>query len=433
MGAGQTKEYSGGYRILKISESSPASKCNLEIFFDYIVKIDDVELLDGSRSIYNCFVDKLKQHENKELVLIVYNCRYNQIKEVKIIPHQWKGNGLLGININYEKFNALNEGVRVLEIIKDSPAYKSNFIEFNDYIIGYEHNIVRDKNELLEYMNTCCLSNSNTNGITTFMLYVYNSETEKIRKVQIEVNKEWSGKGLLGCNTGIGYLHNISICKNEIVNNKTNIVESIKECTPLYSHKNNNNLMNNSCSFVDSEGYNVTNGHVHNIVNALDNNEINKINLSNKNDFEDKSKELFNSNNKCNVIKKNDLPIYQNENKKNYEKCSTIEQKGNEGEMHKQESNLSDKNCDNSTINNNDNNNNGICENDDDESDSITRPVNDYTNYVKNMKLYTEELMEIYEDMNKNGEILNSIKMRTMQNTINYDNLLTDTKQNSDI
>lgn len=230
MGSKHSLPAAGGYRVMKVSEDSPASCKGLEIFFDYIVQMNNVQLIDASRKTYEEFIETIKDHENKSVQLHVYNCRYDETRVIQIEPKRWKGNGLLGININFEPFTALNEGARVLDVLKNSPAYNSKLSEYTDYIIGYDNGIFRNKEEVLNYVNMSYLNQMKESGIepVEIILFVYNSKSENIRRVSLQLSNNWGGEGLLGCNIANGILHKIP----NVQKKKDSLLQKIESTNP---------------------------------------------------------------------------------------------------------------------------------------------------------------------------------------------------------
>ncbi|CRG97184.1 golgi re-assembly stacking protein 1, putative [Plasmodium gallinaceum] len=426
MGAEQTKEIRGGYRILRIYENSPASESDIEIFFDYIIQIDDLKLIDSSQRIYECFMEKIRENENKVVLLLVYNCRYKKVKEVKVTPRKWKGNGLLGLNINYEFLNAMNEGTRILDIFENSPAFKSDLNEYSDFIIGCDNNIFRNQEELMNYININYMNYIKENKEEKYKtyFYVYNCITEKIRRVEIEPNNAWGGKGLLGCNIANGFLHKIPLCKENILKKKTD-VENGKESNIHYIENINeetNNKSNNKYAENDSSNCN-------NIKNVSCNDKINNTNTLN--DHTIKNNEINNEKNrdidKFYSYDKNNNDIKNNDNNKNIEYYEDNNNDINNDENNNiKRDNFNDIN-DNKfgSLMQNQKENGEKCKTEVNLDDSIEN-IDSYSNYVKKMKIYSEELVEIYEDMNRNSEILNNIGVSTKINFLDNKNNSTD-------
>jgi hypothetical protein len=111
-------------------ESSPGAVCGLHEKEDFILAMDDRELLGVAlndigeivKVIYSfvepkcalvsgftfaLFLLSFQEHENKPLILTVFNAQTKVIREVTLVPtSDWPGEGLLGIKLKltvYEK------------------------------------------------------------------------------------------------------------------------------------------------------------------------------------------------------------------------------------------------------------------------------------------------------------------------------------------
>lgn len=477
-----------GYRILRISENSPCSNVGLEIFFDYIIQIDDLKLLDSSKRTYDNFIEKIKLHENKELTLDIYNCRYDKIKKVKVIPGKWEGNGLLGIHISYEFLNALNEGVRILEILENSPAYQSQLIEYEDFIIGYDKGIFRNQDEFMSYINMNNIIKENSHDkkvLFNTILYVYNYKHENIRKVQIQLNDSWGGKGLLGCNVATGYLHKIPPCQIKDKEEKENI--NLKESFSSSHIKNNESESNNykkehmDITKVNDLEIVLLNDSVGKNTNNINNTESNEKDSTNiiplwkneaeksgredknyinsqdvelnhdnnikymKNDSNSNSHSSNGSSKTLEVDMDNNAETINYDDKFSYELKSTLDDQPEE-DMHEiKKENFQNEQVILEDIKREEPNNSQEIKNEIDtynfknedikdeihiikpepintDNDKTSRLVESYSDYVKKMTIYSKEMNEIYESMNKNSEILNSIKMNATFNYVNDNN-----------
>ncbi|GAB65384.1 hypothetical protein PCYB_061160 [Plasmodium cynomolgi strain B] len=201
MGAGHAKEGSGGYRIVRICPEGPVSECDMEIFFDYIVQIEDVKLQDASRKTYESFMQKVREGENKEVRLLVYSCRYDKLKEVHVKPRKWRGKGLLGMNISYEKANAMKEGIQIVRIEDGYLDIKNKITEKEDIIIGHGENILRNFDELCNFVegNLFSYHGERKKAPLELSFYVYNKVRGDVRMVNLKVDPTWGRHGLLGC------------------------------------------------------------------------------------------------------------------------------------------------------------------------------------------------------------------------------------------
>lgn len=197
MGNSQSDELDKvGYRVLGVQPSSPSAQIGLVSFFDFIVAANDVEL----RTFDTTLVEMIKEHEDKELLLKVYNCKNNSLRDVVLIPRKWSGEGMLGVTIRFDSFFEAEEHLcHVLEIEKDSPAELAGLQAGTDYLLGTTEKVFKDSDILFDELN------ENIDKPVEF--YVYNSETDEVRVVVIMPNANWGGSGILGANVAHGYLH----------------------------------------------------------------------------------------------------------------------------------------------------------------------------------------------------------------------------------
>eukprot|EP00922_Rhytidocystis_sp_ex-Travisia-forbesii_P041443 GHVS01061905.1.p1 GENE.GHVS01061905.1~~GHVS01061905.1.p1 ORF type:complete len:481 (+),score=64.49 GHVS01061905.1:233-1675(+) len=201
MGAGQS-DANGGFRIFKVSRNSPAERAGLEVFFDYIVEIDDLQVIHASEESQRSFFEKVQQCVNQQIKLVVYNMRTKQFRDVYVTPAKWGGSGLLGATVRYDTFeSAGTQGVRVLDVFTNSPAALAGLVPYSDYILGTADIAFKDLDELIESVST--------HVGRQLSLYVYNSETETLRELLIVPSYQWGGQGCLGCDIGVGFIHRV--------------------------------------------------------------------------------------------------------------------------------------------------------------------------------------------------------------------------------
>ncbi|CAG9854014.1 unnamed protein product [Phyllotreta striolata] len=194
-----------GYHVLRVQENSPASKAGLQPFFDFIVSINGTRLDKDNDTLKTI----LKNGIGKQLPLAVYSCKTQGVRSVTIEPSDtWGGQGLLGISIKFCSFEVAKENVwHILEVHPNSPASMAGLKPFTDYIISSD-SILYEREDLYNLIE-------GHDGIS-LKLYVYNSDEDRCREVNITPNSRWGGDGLVGCSIGYGYLHRIPVRSNVI-------------------------------------------------------------------------------------------------------------------------------------------------------------------------------------------------------------------------
>ena len=198
MGQTQTTEYSG-YRVLSVLPGSPGISANLDSYFDFITEAAGVRLNSPEQP----FTDIIQQHVGRVLKLKVYNCMTQTERIVDLQPrNDWGGSGLLGITIRFDNYeNVVSEVIHILKCEPNSPSEKAGLRPLTDYLLGTSDQVFHDENELAE----ACLQSVRQ----PMFVYVYNSKDERVRQVSITPSYEWGGEGLLGCDIGSGYLHQL--------------------------------------------------------------------------------------------------------------------------------------------------------------------------------------------------------------------------------
>lgn len=189
----------GGVRVFKVSPGSPAAEAGLEVFFDFIVAINGVNLEPGEQSV---FAKHIQDAENGTAKITVYNTRANMTREVTVMPRKWAGNGLLGATVRYDAVDvAENHGIRVLEVFPNSTAAHAGLVPFQDFLLGTPQRVFHDIDELVEVVQ------ANINE--RMQVYVYNADSESVRETILMPNNAWGGDGCIGCDIGTGLLHRI--------------------------------------------------------------------------------------------------------------------------------------------------------------------------------------------------------------------------------
>jgi hypothetical protein len=189
-----------GYRVLGVQASSPASKVGLVSFFDFIVEANGVPLYSKEISY---FVNLIREFSDKELPLLVYNCKMHTTREVVLVPTtNWPGEGYLGVAIRFDSYLDAEEHLcHVLEVEPDSPAELAGLQASTDYLLGTSNLVFNDTDILFEELSL--------HIDRTCEFYVYSSVTDEVRVVVIMPNTQWGGEGILGAHIAHGYLHGL--------------------------------------------------------------------------------------------------------------------------------------------------------------------------------------------------------------------------------
>ncbi len=109
--------------------------------------------------------------------------------------------GLLGLSIRFSSFEKANENVwHILDVQPHSPAALAGLRSNTDYIIGAD-TLLNDSEDFYALIES--------NQGKSIKLYVYNSDNDLTREINLTPNIGWGGEGSLGCGIGYGYLHRI--------------------------------------------------------------------------------------------------------------------------------------------------------------------------------------------------------------------------------
>lgn len=188
------------FHVLQVSPNSPASRAKLVPYFDYIVSVNGITVLQESP---NVVAEMARSSVERPLRFGVYNARTDSVREVSIVPSRnWGGEGLLGCSIRYSTtLGAVERAWRILEVYEKSPALRAGLIPEKDWIIAAaDLNILNDA-DFTEFLIQ--------NKKHPVRLVVYNSAQDVCRIVSIVPDFEWGGPGCLGCDIGTGVLNRI--------------------------------------------------------------------------------------------------------------------------------------------------------------------------------------------------------------------------------
>ncbi|XP_037039390.1 Golgi reassembly-stacking protein 2 [Bradysia coprophila] len=204
MGSATSIEVPGGgcegYHVLRVQDNSPGQRAGLEAFFDFIVAIGNTRLDQDNDTLK----ELLKKNVENSIKMTIYSSKTQTVREVNITPSQtWGGQGLLGVSIRFCSFEGANENVwHVLEVHPSSPAETAGLRSFTDYIIGAD-SILHESEDLFTLIES--------HEDRPLKMYVYNTDDDTCREVNIKPYSKWGGEGSLGCGIGYGYLHRIPV------------------------------------------------------------------------------------------------------------------------------------------------------------------------------------------------------------------------------
>ncbi|XP_077580100.1 Golgi reassembly-stacking protein 1-like isoform X2 [Stigmatopora nigra] len=187
-----------GYHVHGVQPNSPAEKCGLQPFFDFILSLDHKRLNVENDQLK----EVLKANVEKAVSIEVYSTKTMMIRELEVTPsNMWGGQGLLGASVRFCSFQGANENVwHVLDVEASSPAALAGLHPHTDYIVGADQ-VLQDSEDFFSLIEA-------QEGKPVKLL-VYSTITDDCREVVVTPNGAWGGEGSLGCGIGYGYLHRI--------------------------------------------------------------------------------------------------------------------------------------------------------------------------------------------------------------------------------
>lgn len=128
-----------------------------------------------------------------------------------------KENPTLGLTLQFAPLSVTHHIWHVLSIPSlHSPAYLAGLLEHSDYILGSPSGTLRGESALSE------LIEDHLNR--TLVLWVYNSEFDVVREVELVPTRGWGGEGALGAVLGYGALHRLPVGLGEAVEGPGEVV-----------------------------------------------------------------------------------------------------------------------------------------------------------------------------------------------------------------
>ena len=128
------KRRAWSWRVWQVLPGGPAAEAILEVCFDFVVGINDT----AASADQMAFSQKVRELENNEVKLKVYNIRVDEIREVAVTPRSWDGKGLLGVRLCHEKLDNFLDAyaISVLSVATSSPAERAELVPMKDFLLG---------------------------------------------------------------------------------------------------------------------------------------------------------------------------------------------------------------------------------------------------------------------------------------------------------
>lgn len=180
--------------VLEVPPGSPAEESGLESFLDLIIEVDGVPM---DPNFQQGFAQRIREAENRVARLRVYSARSGQTREVRVVPRRWNGPGLFGATVQYNTVDPRGcFGIRVVDVHPQSPAAQAGLVPYKDFMLGTDQSLFYDVDDVARQV-TDHLNNK-------MLIHTYNSETKKVRTVELVPRENWGGRGCLGCDIDTG-------------------------------------------------------------------------------------------------------------------------------------------------------------------------------------------------------------------------------------
>lgn len=190
-----------GYRIFSVKEGGSMSNIPIRPLLDFIVFEDDMYSLEEAVT------------SESPIELPIYNIVTRSIRKVTVELQTEEGKASLGITARPEDYtNAHVRIIRVLSYMQGSPLEQAGFSPITDYILGTAEETFNNLDDFETFIKR--------NEGKSINMFVYNSDTDEVRNVDITPSSAWGGGGYLGGDFGFGSFHEIpqKVIANEEAN-----------------------------------------------------------------------------------------------------------------------------------------------------------------------------------------------------------------------
>ena len=177
-------------------------------FIDFIVDIKSGASTGPLTENYKEFHKIIVDSADKEILLTVYSCLTRKMRIVKLTPSTNWGNhdSYLGALVRYEEYTSASErALKVGKVAPNSPAWLAGFQEDKDYILGTPQYFYQDLNSFASFIELT----QEEQAMKAIEIFLYNSDENSVRSTLLTPRKDWGGKGLVGCEFGLGILNHL--------------------------------------------------------------------------------------------------------------------------------------------------------------------------------------------------------------------------------
>ncbi|KIW59302.1 hypothetical protein PV05_03757 [Exophiala xenobiotica] len=189
-----------GFQVLK----NPNTELPLEPWFDFIIGING-HFIDSPDP--NLFATEVRNCAGGYCSLDLWSAKGQRTHALTVpVPPT----GSLGLSLQLAPLNSTQNIWHVLNIPSPlSPAHQAGLLPHSDYILGSPSGTLKGEAALGE------LVEDHLNR--SLVLWVYNSEFDVVREVELVPRRGWGGEGALGAVLGFGALHRLPVGLGEEV------------------------------------------------------------------------------------------------------------------------------------------------------------------------------------------------------------------------
>ncbi|KAF4210492.1 hypothetical protein CNMCM8980_004064 [Aspergillus fumigatiaffinis] len=202
-----------GFQVLRNKDP----ELPLEPWFDFIVGINGHPIEDPDP---NLFATEVRNCAGTSVTFEIWSAKGQKTHTVSIpVP---ASDPTLGLALQLAPLSSTQHIWHILSIPSPlSPAYRAGLLPHSDYIIGTPSGTLRGDAALGE------LVEDHLNR--TLVLWVYNSEFDVVREVELVPTRGWGGEGALGAELGYGALHRLPVGLGEEVEGPGEVVFETRE------------------------------------------------------------------------------------------------------------------------------------------------------------------------------------------------------------
>ncbi|KAL4922886.1 GRASP55/65 PDZ-like domain-containing protein [Aspergillus aurantiobrunneus] len=197
-----------GFQVLRNKDP----EVPLEPWFDFIVGINGRMIDDPDP---NLFATEVRNCAGSRVTFAVWSAKGQRAHTISIAVRP--SDPTLGLALQLAPLSSTQHIWHVLNIPSPlSPAYRAGLLPHSDYIVGTPSGTLRGESALGELVED--------HLDRTLVLWVYNSEFDVVRTVDLVPTRGWGGEGALGAELGYGALHRLPVGLGEEVEGPGEVV-----------------------------------------------------------------------------------------------------------------------------------------------------------------------------------------------------------------